>query len=273
MIEQYVVNDRHVSSGARSTFADIRRSGELFIALVERQLRARAKRTWMGVIWPVVSPAFLLFLYVFVFQSVFKVPIEHYSWYLFAALLPWTFLVQALGVGLTCLATEPELIRRAPFPYELIPLSNVAVMALYFLTSLVVFIGFLGLFGHMAWAVLPAIVLPVIAVLLLVSALTLLLSLLDVYNRDLRQLLNNLLTIWFFLVPIVYRPNMTPSKLKVLRSIDPMNLTIGQFRDVLYYGRLSHLDHMAVMLVVSVAAFAISLTVFRRLAVNLPKDV
>src|SRR5436189_201491 len=144
MIEQYAVNDSHVASGARSAFSDLRRSGELFVALVERQLRARAKRTWMGVVWPIVSPAFLLFLYVFVFQSVFKVPIPHYSWFLFAALLPWTFLVQTLGVGLTCLALEPELIRRAPFPYELIPLSNVAVMGMYFLTSLTVFVAFLG---------------------------------------------------------------------------------------------------------------------------------
>ena len=273
MIEQYIVNDSHVARGARSAFSDLRRSGELFLALVERQLRARAKRTWMGVVWPIVSPAFLLFLYVFVFQSVFNVPIEHYGWYLFAALLPWTFLVQALGAGLTSLALEPELIRRAPFAYELIPLASVAVMAVYFLISLVVFIGYLALFGHLVWSVLPAILLPVIAVLLLVSAITLLLSLVDVYNRDLRQLLNNLLTIWFFLVPIVYRPNMTPSKLKVLRSIDPMNLTIGQFRDVLYYGHLSHPNHMAIMLAVSAGAFAVALVVFRRLAVNLPKDV
>src|SRR2546423_10590510 len=156
MIEPYAVNDSHVANGVRSAFADLRRSGELFLALVERQLRARTKRTWMGVVWPIVSPAFLLFLYVFVFQSVFKVPIPHYSWYLFSALLPWTFLVQAVGVGLTCLAMEPELIRRSPFPYELIPLSNVAVMALYFLGSLTVFVGFLGIWGNLVWSVLPA---------------------------------------------------------------------------------------------------------------------
>src|SRR5436190_3881118 len=161
MIHQYVVNDSRVAPGLRRAYSDLRRSRELFVALVERQLRARAKRTWMGIVWPIVSPAFLLFLYVFVFQSVFNVPIPHYGWFLFAALLPWTFLVQTLGIGLTCLATEPELIRRSPFPYELIPLSHVAVMALYFLTSLTVFVGFLGVQGHLVWSVLPALVLPV----------------------------------------------------------------------------------------------------------------
>ena len=270
---KYAAIDDTVETRFRSTLRDLRRSWELFCALGERQLRVRVKRTWMGVVWPIVAPGFLLFLYVFVFQSVFRVPIAHYSWYLFAALLPWTFLAQTLGVGLTSLATEPELIRRAPFPYELVPLSNVAVMAVYFLITLTMFVAYLAAVHHIVWSVFPAIVLPVVALLLVVSAITLLLALLDVYNRDLRQLLNNLLTIWFFLVPIVYRPAMAPSRLWVLRSIDPMNLIISQFRDVLYFGKLSHPDHMALMLVVSVCTFLASWVAFRRLAINLAKDV
>src|SRR4051794_18759131 len=273
MIHEYAVNDDHIATGARSALSDLRRSGELFVALVERQLRARAKRTWMGVVWPIISPAFLLFLYVFVFQTVFNVPIRHYSWFLFAALLPWTFLVQTLAVGLTCLSTEPELIRRSPFPYELVPLSNVAVMALYFLSSLTVFVTYLAVKGQIAWSVLPALAVPILALILVVSAMTLLMSLLDVYNRDLRQLLNNILTVWFFLVPIVYRPEMTPSRIRVLRSVDPMNLIVGQFRDVLYFGHVSHPLHMVETLAMAVGLFAVSLVVFRRLAVNLPKDV
>src|SRR4051812_42608219 len=146
-------------------------------------------------------------------------------------------------------------------------------MGMYFLASLTIFVAVLGVSGHIVWSVLPALVLPVVSVVLVVSALTLLMSLLDVCNRDLRQLLNNLLTIWFFLVPIVYQHNMAPKRIRVLRSIDPMNLIIGQFRDVLYYGRISHPGHMGVMLVVSASAFVVSLMVFRRLAVDLPKDV
>ena len=70
---------------------------DLFITLVERQLRLRAKRAWFGVLWPVVAPVFLLVLYVFVFRSVFDVEIKRYPEFLFSGLLPWTFLAQSLG--------------------------------------------------------------------------------------------------------------------------------------------------------------------------------
>ena len=46
---------------------------ELFVVLVERQLRLRAKRSVFGVIWPVIAPLLLLVLYTFVFGRVFDV--------------------------------------------------------------------------------------------------------------------------------------------------------------------------------------------------------
>ena len=62
------------------------------------------------------------------------------------------------------------------------------------------------------------------------------LALVDVFNRDLRFVLNNLLTVWFFLVPIVYARRMADGRLDLVRTVDPMNHVIARFRDVLYDG-------------------------------------
>lgn len=245
---------------------------ELLVTLVERQLRLRLKRSVMGVAWPLASPLFLLALYAFVFGSVFAVPIDDYPVYLFAALLPWTFLVQTVHDALQSISFEPELVRRAPFPHVLLPLARVVVMAIPFLVLLSGFVAWLGATGDLHLAALPALAVPVASVVLLVAGLATLLALVDVFNRDLRFVLHNLLTVWFFLVPIVYSPRMAEGRLELLRAVDPMNLVVRGFRDVLYVGEV-HPGQLAVTLVVCAGAFGAALWAFRRASADLAMAV
>jgi ABC-type polysaccharide/polyol phosphate export permease/GT2 family glycosyltransferase len=246
---------------------------DLLWMLIVRQLRIRSKRSLIGIMWPLSAPFFLLGLYVFVFHSIFHVPISRYPEYLFAGLLPWTFLTQTLGASVAAISTEPELIRRTKFPYELLPVATVSAMSLYFLVSLVGFVVYLAIAGQLSYALLPFLVAPVLCLYLFVGALAVLLALIDVYNRDLRSVLANLLTIWFFLVPIVYHQQALGHGLQFLQSVDPANLIVGQFRDVLYYGHISHLGHMIELLVICLATWLICLEVFRRQDPRLPKEV
>ena len=254
------------------SLAQLVRRRELLVTLVERQLRLRAKRSVMGVVWPVVAPLFLLALYVFVFGSVFDAPVDDYPAYLFAGLLPWSFLVQSVHDALQSISYEPELVRRAPFPYHLLPLARVVVLAIPFLVLLVGFVAWLVVSSDVRLVLLPWLVAPVAAVLLLVAGIASVLALIDVFNRDLRFVLNNLLTVWFFLVPIVYTQRMAGGRLDWVRAVDPMNHVIGRFRDVLYTG---HVDpgSMALTLVYGAAVFVASLLLFQRAALDLAKDV
>jgi ABC-type polysaccharide/polyol phosphate export permease len=248
---------------------------ELLRTLVERQVRLRVKRSFFGVLWPIAAPLFLLALYLFVFGSVFDVPVDDYGIYLFAGLLPWTFLVQASHDALQSISFEPDLVRRAPLPYHYLPLARVAVMAIPFLVLLVAFAAFVvaGDDVPVRPALLPVLLVPVTSVLLLVATLAMFLALLDVFSRDLRYVLHNLLTVWFFLVPIVYQRGMVEGWVRTLTALDPMRWIIEQFRDVLYEGEIGSPVSYAVTLAACTALFVAGLTVFRRLAVDLAKDV
>lgn len=249
------------------------RNRKLLRVLIVRQLRIRSKRSLVGILWPFSAPFFLLALYVFVFHSIFDVPIDRYPIYLFAGLLPWTFLTQTLGSAVSSISLEPELIRRGKFPYELLPIAVVSVMSIYFFVTLTGFIAYLAISGQLDFSVLPFIVAPILCVYLFVGALSVLLALIDVYNRDLRLVLANLLTIWFFLVPIVYHQRALGHGLQFLQSVDPANLIVGQFRDVLYYGHISHLGHMFELVGICLATWLVCLELFRRHDPRLPKEV
>lgn len=264
---------RHGLGHRRAERPTLLPTGPLLSVLVERQLLLAAKRSWFGFIWPATSPLVMLALYCLVFNRVFTVPIERYPEFLFAGLLPWSFLAQGLTVAIPSLSLEQDLIRRSPFRHELLPLAAVIRMGLYFLLSLAAFLVYLAARGHLFLSTLPWLPLPVAALFLFVISLSLLAALLDVYNRDLRWMLGNLLSVWFFLVPIVYRQEMAPRPLRFLRSVDPMNMIVGQFRDILFWGHLSRPGHLALMLATSSVAFGGALRLFRRCSHELPKDV
>jgi lipopolysaccharide transport system permease protein len=94
-----------------------------------------------------------------------------------------------------------------------------------------------------------------------------------VFNRDIRYVLNNVFTVWFFLAPIVYTRRMTEQHLVWLERIDPMAWVITQFRDILYWGRSPGWPGLVALPVASVVVFAVGLTVFRRATVGLAKYV
>jgi ABC-type polysaccharide/polyol phosphate export permease len=248
-------------------------SRDLLLTMIERKLRLRMKRTWVGTIWPIIAPVFLFGLYVYVFHTVFKVPQPRYGLYLFIGLLPWTFLAQTLGDAVQSMSNEAVLIRRSAFHHELLPIASVVTMSLYFLMTLIGLLVYLACSGRLHLALLPMVVFPVASLYLLVGALAIVLALIDCYNRDLRQVLGNILTIWFFLVPIVYRPDMVSDELEFLRSADPASLIVGQFRQVLFYGQVSQPSHVFYTLAVCGALFAGAVAVTRRASRHLAKDI
>jgi lipopolysaccharide transport system permease protein len=246
---------------------------DLFITLVERQFRLRGKRAVISGVWPLLAPLVLLGLYGLVFSSIFAVDLPRYGEFVFAGLLPWSLVAQGLGAGATSLAAEPELIRRVRFPYEFLPMSVIACLAVFFLVDLVGFVAYLAITGAVVVEILPLLIVPTIALVALVMSLATVISLADVYNRDVRVLLANALTVWFFLLPVLYSRQMAGERLQFLRSIDPMNMIIGQYRDILYYGQVPEPSRQIAMLVVCLTFSGACLAVFRRCSPNLPRDV
>jgi ABC-2 type transport system permease protein len=246
---------------------------DLLWTLVERGLLLRQKRSAIGLFWPVTAPIVMLILYNFVFHRVFVTPIRSYPTYLFCGLLPWTLFTQGTANAQSSITGSADVIRRAPFPYYILPLSSVLSSFLPFAILLVGFTAWIGVFGNLELVLLPLLVLPIVALILITSAAAMLLSLIDVYNHSMRFLLGNVLSCWFFLVPIVYRPDMAGRIGDVLRSIDPINMIVGQFRDILYWGNINKPGQLVLMVGLTALCFVVSLAIFVRVAPEIPKEL
>jgi ABC-type polysaccharide/polyol phosphate export permease len=242
-------------------------------ALVERQIKVRSKRAVLGLVWPAIAPYFMLAIYTYVFHRVYHTGIPHYPLYLFAGLLPWTFFMQGLLAASTSISEQSDLVRRTPFAYELLPFGAVASVGVFFLINTVLFTIYLQFTHILHPLMLLVLVVPLATLGLFTCGLGMVIAWIDVYNRDLRQVLGNLLTIWFFLTPIVYSPLMQTGWASVFKSLDPMQVIIGEFRDVFLFGHVSYPVHYFAVLIVTAVFFTITELTFRRATVNLAADV
>jgi ABC-type polysaccharide/polyol phosphate export permease len=110
--------------------------------------------------------------------------------------------------------------------------------------------------------------------LLFTSALALALSALTVHFRDLRDVLSNLLTLWFFATPIIYPMHTAPADMAWLLNLNPMTHIMRSYQQVMFFeGPLGHQKYLVLVGAISVALFLAGYFVFDRLRDSFAEEV
>ena len=244
---------------------------DLALTFVERSLRLRTKRSLLAHYWPLIAPIFLTALWVFIGRGVFSVEIPHYELFLFAGVSVWVFVAATILRSLMTLSGESAVINRGRIPYEVLPLSHVAASAIYLFATLAALAVFTGVRGWIEPQLLPLLVLPIATLILLVSSISLLLAVIDVHNRDVRQVLPNLITVWFFTTPIIYRPDMLPDWARPVIELNPASPIVASVRALLVEGHSGDVAQISIALACCAALFGISLFAFRRVAQDIAR--
>ena len=244
----------------------------LFEQMVRRELRQKYKGSALGVVWYVVNPLVLMGAYALMFGVLLDaVQIDDYPLFLIVGLIVWVFFSQSLLAAATSLIEQASLVGKVRFPRETVPASVVTV-------QLVTFLVLLGLVAPVAVAVRgtlePELLLlvPLVACLFAFTlGLSLLVSVLHAYYRDVQPILAAALLPWFFLTPIFFRIEDLPGLQghgwaeAVLRWANPVAPFVETVRDVLYAGALPDGVALLYVVVASAAALGGGWLLFRRL--------
>lgn len=261
----------------------------LLVTLTQRELSARYRGSVLGFLWSLVNPIMLLAVYSFVFNTIFQprdptiVEYGPYALFLATGVIPWIWVQTAWLEGTMALLANAGLIRKATFPAELLPMVSVAANLVQFLLALpVLVLAFLitDLVGPESMAVSlswTAIFLPLITLLLLplVSGLTLAFAALNVHFKDVRDILQNLLTLLFFMTPILY-------SLSTLEAFPPLHFAVARnpftpfmlaYQEAMFFGRVPGVWLWLEMLVIGGVFWALGAWIFDRLSATLVEAV
>jgi lipopolysaccharide transport system permease protein len=216
---------------------------EMIFSLVKRDLKGRYKGSILGFAWTFLNPLLQLAVYTLVFSIIMRSGIKDYYNYLFVALVPWIFFSSCISAGAGCIRMQGDMIKKIYFPREVIPVSFVTSQFVNMLLSfLVVFVVlfFAGKsFNPRAWLVLPLVM---IVEYFLALGMTMIISGVTVYWRDVEYFMGIIALAWQFATPVMYGMDMIPDYLIPFFNINPMTSIIVAYRDILYYGKVPEIE-------------------------------
>ncbi len=291
---------QRIVSAKVSTLQRIREiwsSRELLGFLIRKELKVRYKNSFLGFLWSFLNPAMVLMIYFVVFRFIEHTAIQQFAIYLFCGLLPWNLFNTALLSSAGTLVANAGIVKKVAFPREILALAQVGVAGCYFFFQTCILVLFLVGFRVMPdWRYLPLLLVAVVCDLVFSAALSLMLSALNVYMRDIEHLIQVVLVALFFAEPIVYPfvlvgKRLASHHLVWLFLANPLTSMVLAFQRCIYgnvsgalatskapgviagYGGTFYLELLSGVLVGSLVLLYLAMLLFRRVEGNFAEEL
>jgi lipopolysaccharide transport system permease protein len=241
------------------------------VSSIKTEFMSRFIRSRIGGIWMVVNPLVQVCIYALILSSLLSARLPEladqtygYAIYLTAGILGWSLFSDVVTRCLTIFIENGNLLKKMVFPKICLPLITAGTAlvnnGLLLLAIVVVF----AVLGH---GLAPSmLLLPVLTGLTLALALGIgiVLGILNVFMRDVGQVIPLVLQIGFWFTPVVYVPTVLPENLRALLAFNPVYPLITAYHEILVFGRMPDLGSLAGTAILAVGLMAVGMFMFRR---------
>ena len=240
------------------------------LSSIKAEFRARFVRSRFGGLWMIVHPLTQVLIFSFILSGLMAARLpgitNRYSYviYLMAGTLAWSLFADIILRCLTLFIENANLLKKAVFPRICLPLiaTGSAITAnVILLAVMTVVFALLGHFPGQSLFVLPALILLTIGLGL---GLGLTLGILNVFMRDIGQVVPIVLQVAYWLTPIIYLPDIVPEEYRGWLAFNPLYHLVNAYQQVMLYGRLPVWPTLAPVVALTVVLLLLALYLFRR---------
>lgn len=212
--------------------SELSRYRDLFYFFVTRDIKVAYAQTILGFSWAILQPLIQIVIFSIVFGKVAKVSTDGLPYILFstAAIIPWTYISQAVTQASQSLVTGQNLLGKIYFPRILFPVTPLLSRLVDFLISTVLLLAIMVYYGVApTWRML---LLPFFILMMVLSsaAAGFWLSSLAIRFRDIKHGMPFVIRMFMYTAPIVYSASSIPQKYRILYSLNPLVGVIEGFR-------------------------------------------
>ncbi len=242
----------------------MRRYRFLIKQLVDRDFKAKYKRSILGVFWSFLNPLLNMIVQYVVFSNMFKFDIPYFPVYLLCGNVVFNYFSESCGMALTSIVGNADLIKKVYVPKYIYPLTRIMSSLINMLISLIPLAAVAlisGLLPNRTYLLLPF---PLICLTLFFLGLGMLLASAMVFFRDIQFLWGVLTTIWMYLTPIFYPITALPDNIQAIVKLNPLYFFVTFLRSCVIDG-LSPEPMMYVQCaMVSLVTLAVGAFVFKK---------
>ncbi len=250
---------------------DVLRYRDLVRALVARDLKVRYRRSTLGFVWTMLQPLLMMLVLRTVFSAVFRSDsMLNYPVYALAGILFWNFFSQSIVTSMNSLRSNAILLQKLPVPKAVFPLATVLSGVINLLFAMVPLFLILLISRHPITPALFFLPVSIFLATLFTLGAGLMLAPLAVFFTDTVEMIGVVLTLLFYLTPVIYPKDIVPERMRWIVRFNPIRSILEVFRDPIFYGKVPPLSHLAVCTSIAIIAFALGAWVFRRSSDRIP---
>ena len=232
--------------------------------LISRDLKVKYRRSTLGFLWSVLNPLLMALVINAVFSNLFKFKIEYFIVYYLAGSLIFNFMTEATTASLTSVLGAASLIKKVYIPKYIFPLEKCLFAFVNMLfSSVAVIIVIIIKRMPVHWTAL-LFFFPMICVLIFSLGMSLILSSVNVFFRDVGHLYSVFTVAWMYLTPIIYPKDILPEFILNIMNLNPMFYYVEYFRDVLMYGTVPNLTSHLMCIIYAFLFLALGLIIFKK---------
>jgi teichoic acid transport system permease protein len=208
------------------------------LELSRTKLRAQHFNTVFGQLWLVLNPLLLAGVY-FVLVDILRGGSSRPGFFahLVAGIFAYHLVSDAVRDGTKSVVTGGRLILNSAFPRVLLPIGSVVSATKRFVPTMIIYVP-IHFAAGLSVGPVTLWVIPLFALLLVMSSgLAMIVAALQVYFRDLKNLMPYLLRVWLFASPVLYFADEMPQKYRFLLDVNPLGQLLSAWSDVLNLGR------------------------------------
>lgn len=224
-------------------YADFKRYLPLLFTLTSRDIKLKYRRSVLGIVWSILNPLLIMIVMTQVFTYLLRVPppdVPFAVFYIVGATL-FNFFSEATNTSMSSVIGNSALIKKVYIPKYIFPLEKCLfslVNMLFSMIAVIIVMSFYVITGEvvLTWKIFLFFI-PMGFCFLFTVGMSMILSSLTVYFRDILHLWGVILTVWMYLTPIIYGVNIIEgTPLMWVVRCNPLYYFTTAMRDVLIYG-------------------------------------
>lgn len=243
---------------------------DLVWQLISRDVKARYKRSVLGIAWTMLNPLLMMAILTLVFSEFFRFEVRHYPVYLLSAMIMWNFIGQTTTAAMSHLLWGGQLMTRIYVPRTVFALAATGTglvnlgLALVPLIAIAIIIG-VPITPSLLWVPLPI----VLGAMFALGA-GLFLSTIAIRFPDVVDMYQVLLSALYFLTPIMYPKSIVPEEWHWIFNVNPVYHLVEAFRAPVYASWPAGPNTLIAAAIAGIAALVIGWTVFASRADDVP---
>lgn len=248
---------------------------------VVRDYKSKFAGSMLGFVWNIIFPLVTIVMYALVFSKIMGAKLAIMGWqsefgysiYLCAGMIAWMSFAEVVGRS-TCIYLEnANLIKKMAFPQEILNAYVVVIGIINFIITFIIYVLFLLIVKYPITLYILYVIPLLLLQMLFAFSMGIALSSLTVFFRDIAQVVNVVLQLWFWGTPIVYLLSVLPKSLSKIMKLNPMYYFINAYHSVIIEQRVPEYSHILIMIGIVVATFIFGYFTFSKLKNEIPDEI